>query len=175
MRAYKFLSRDGTAFLTGFRWPTGEWVEAQGPLGYCDNGIHACRVSDLPHWLGQELWLMELAGDILAAADSLVSRRGRLLERIDAWSGGVAQEFADSCAQRAMSLAAEALSTAERAGDAAANAANGAVAASAYITATVAGEAGSSARSGPLYVDHFLLERTRQALWIQDRLALSEE
>ena len=36
MRAYKFLRRDGTNLLTGFRWPVGEWVEADGPLAWCD-------------------------------------------------------------------------------------------------------------------------------------------
>jgi len=174
MRAYKFLSRDGTALLTGFRWPAGEWVEAEGPLGYCDNGIHACRVKDLAHWLGQELWLIDLAGETLTAADSVLARRGRLLERIDAWSGGVAQEFADSCAQRAMSSAADAPSTAERAGDAVVSAANGSVAGAAYIGAVVAGEAGSGARAGPLYEDYFLSERTRQASWIRERLGLGD-
>jgi hypothetical protein len=173
MQAYKFLNRDGTSFLSGFRWPVGAWVEADGPLGYCDNGIHACRLDDLPHWLGKELWLIELEGETLAAADSLVARRGRLLARVDAWSGGAAQEFADACGKRAMSLAVEAPSTAERAGDSVANAANGAVAAAAYIAATVAGEAGSGARAGSLYQSHFLSERTRQATWIGDRLSLS--
>jgi hypothetical protein len=171
--AYKFLNRDGSSFFTGFRWPAGEWVEADGPLGYCANGIHACRLDDLPHWLGQELWLIELDGETLTAADSLVARRGRLLERVDAWSAGVAQDFADACGQRAMSLAVESPSAAERAGDSVANAANGAVAAAAYIAATVAGEAGSGARAGSLYQSHFLSERTRQASWIRDHLALS--
>jgi hypothetical protein len=174
MRAYKFLSRDGTALLTGFRWPAGEWVEAEGPLGYCHNGIHACRLGDLAHWLGPELWLMELAGETMVAADSLVARRGRLLERFESWSGGVAQEFADGCGRQAMSLAADAPSTAERAGDSVASAANGSVAGAAYIAAVVAGEAGSGARAGPLYEGYFLSERTRQALWIQERLGLGD-
>jgi hypothetical protein len=38
----------------------------------------------------------------------------------------------------------------------------------------VAGEAGSSARAGPRYEDHFLSERTRQSLWIGDRLVLDD-
>jgi hypothetical protein len=174
MRAYKFLSRDGSALLTGFRWPAGEWVEVEGPLGYCDNGIHACRLGDLAHWLGPELWLMELAGETLPAADSLVARRGRLLERLESWSGGVAQEFADGCARQALALAVEAPSTAERAGDAVASATNGSVAGAAYIAAAVAGEAGSGVRAGPRYEDGFLSERTRQSLWIQERLALAD-
>jgi hypothetical protein len=73
-----------------------------------------------------------------------------------------------------MSLAAEAPPTAERAGDAVANGVNRSVAGAAYMAAAVAGEAGSGVRTGPRYEDHFLRERTRQSLWIRDRLALSD-
>jgi hypothetical protein len=174
MRAYKFLRRDGTNLLTGFRWPVGEWVEADGPLVWCANGIHACRVEDLPHWLGQELWLMELDGETLAVPDAIVGRRGRLAERIGAWSGGVAQEFADSCAQRASALASGAPSVAGRASDSVADAAIGWVSGAAYVAAAVAAEVATGRRAGPLYQHHFLAERTRQAGWLRNRLALEE-
>ena len=174
MRAYKFLRRDGTNLLTGFRWPVGEWVEADGPLAWCANGIHACRVLDLPHWLGQELWLMEMGGDTLAAPDAIVGRRARLVERIGAWSGGVAQQFADSCARRATALATGAPTVAGRARDAAADAAVGWVSGAAYVTAAVAGEVASGRRDGSLYQHHFLAERTRQGRWLRDRLALTD-
>ena len=62
-----------------------------------------------------------------------------------------------------------------RAADAAADAAIGWVSAAAYIVAAVAGEVASGSRSGPLYQQHFLEERVRQATWLQDRLALSDE
>ena len=172
MWAYKFLRQDGTNLLTGFRWPVGEWVEVDGPLAWCANGIHACRVEDLPHWLGQELWLMELNGETIATPDAIVGRRARLVERIGAWSGGVAQELADSCARRATALATRAPSAAGRASDAAADAAIGWVSGAAYVTAAVAGEVASSKRAGPLYQHHFLAERTRQAWWLHDRLGL---
>ena len=174
MQAYKFLRRDGTNLLTGFRWPVGEWVEADGPLAWCANGIHACRIEDLPHWLGQELWLMELDGETLAAPDAIVGRRARLVERISEWSGGVAQDFAYSCAGRANALAAGVPSAAGRAGDAASDAAAGWVSGAAYVAAAVAGEVASGRRAGALYQHHFLGERTWQARWIRDRLALRD-
>jgi hypothetical protein len=145
-----------------------------GPLAWCANGIHACRVEHLPHWLGQELWLMELDGETLLAPDSIVARRARLVESIGAWSGGAAQEFADSCARRATTLAAGAPSAAGRASDAAADAAIGWVSGAAYVAAAVAGEVASGRRAGPLYQRHFLAERTRQAWWLRDRLALRD-
>jgi hypothetical protein len=175
MRAYKFLRRDRSNLLTGFQWPVGEWVEAKGPLVWCANGIHACRVEDLPHWLGQELWLMELDGDTLAAPDAIVGRRARIIERIGAWSGGVAQEFAESCAQRASALAIGAPSVAGRAGDSAADAAIGWVSGAAYVAAAVAGEVASGRRAGLLYQQYFLAERSRQAGWLRDRLSLGPD
>ena len=173
MRAYKFLRHDRSTLLTGFQWPSEEWVEAEGPLGWCENGIHACRVDDLPHWLGPELWVLELAGETVAAADSVVARRARLLDRIDAWSGGVAREFADSCAQRASALATRTPSAAGRAADAVADAASGWVAGAAYVAAAVAAEVASGSQSGALYQHHFLAERSHQAQWLRERLALS--
>ncbi len=174
MRAYKFLRRDGTTLLTGFTWPVGEWVEVDGPLAWCHNGVHACRIQDLPHWLGQELWAIELDGEVLSAPDSIVARRARLVGRIDAWSGGVAQEFGESCARRAKALADGNPSATGRAGDAEADAAIGWISAAAYVTAAVAGEVASGSQSGPLYQHYFLAERTRQSWWLQDRLELSE-
>ena len=117
---------------------------------------------------------MELAGETLASDDSLVARRARLIGRIEDWSGGVAQEFAHSCAQRAVSLAAEIPSVSERAGDAVLQAENGSAAASAYIAAAVAGEAAGGTRAGPVYQRGFLSERNRQARWIQNRLVLMD-
>jgi hypothetical protein len=117
---------------------------------------------------------MELAGETVAAPDSVVARRARLLECVDAWSAGVNQEFADNCAQHANALAVETPSVGGRAADAAADAASGWVGGAAYVAAAVAAEAASGARAGALYQHHFLAERTRQASWLRDRLALSE-
>jgi len=172
VNAYKFLGRDRTAAMTGFRWPDAEWVETDGPIERCRTGIHACRIEHLPHWIGPELWSVELDGEIVEAADAVVARRGRLVHRIDAWSAGVAQEFGESCARRANALATGLPSAAGRAADAALDAAAGWVSATAYIAAAVAGEVASGSRRGPLYQHYFLAERTRQAWWLQDRLSL---
>lgn len=56
MIAYRFLREDGTSVFTSDRWelpdagPAG-WVEA--PADPCRSGIHACRVADLPLWIGR--------------------------------------------------------------------------------------------------------------------------
>jgi hypothetical protein len=175
VRAYKFLRGDRRSPITGFRWPESGWVEATGPLEACRNGVHACRIEDLPHWIGDELWTVEVEGEVQTAPNGVLARRGRLVERVQEWADGVAQEFADDCARRARALAGETATIGERASDAAANAASGWVSASAYIAAVVAGQAGSGRLEGPAYEQHFLAERARQSGWLRERLRLSQD
>lgn len=175
MRAYKFLTADRRSPITGFRWPEAEWVEATGPLEPCRNGIHACETDDLPHWIGPELWAIEIQGEVQPAPNGVLARRGRLLERVREWADGVAHEFADDCARRAQTLASGTQMVAERASDAAAEAASGWVSASAYIAAAVNGQVCSGSPDGPLYEQHFLAERARQAAWLRERLRLSQD
>jgi hypothetical protein len=97
--AYKFLDAGAVGPFTGFRWPVDEWVEADG-VDLCSEGIHACRVRDLPVWLGRELWEIELDGNVVEQELKLVAPRGRLLRRIDEWNDDVAREFGRFCARR---------------------------------------------------------------------------
>ncbi len=97
--AYKFLDEGGVGPFTGFRWPVAEWVDAAG-VDPCREGIHACRVQDLPLWLGRELWEIDLEGEVVEQERKLVAPRGRLARRIDAWNDDVAYEFGRFCARR---------------------------------------------------------------------------
>jgi hypothetical protein len=118
MLAYKFLCDGGIGLFSGFAWPCpadglpGLWVDADGALEQGGNGIHACRPADLPHWLNDELWHIELAGEIFEHDRGLVSRRGRLVERVDAWTPQAAAALARDCASRARDTAAATLSNA---------------------------------------------------------------
>jgi hypothetical protein len=75
--------------------------------------VHAVRTRRLVDWIDDELWLVELGGEVEELEDVLVARRGRLLHRIRAWDEDVAREFGESCIWRARDQAAESL---ERAG-----------------------------------------------------------
>jgi hypothetical protein len=108
VKAYKFLRPDGTSIFTGFRWqlPNGEpgpWVEA--PLDPCRSGVHACRVSDLPHWVGRTLYEIELEGEVVEHRTKLVATRGRLLRRVEAWDDQLRDAYTRMCADRAHELA----------------------------------------------------------------------
>jgi hypothetical protein len=97
--AYKFLRDGEVAPFTGFTWPVGEWVEADD-VELCRGGIHACRPRDLPFWLGRHLWQIELAGEIVEQERKVVAQRGRLVERLSAWTPELLDEFMDDLLRR---------------------------------------------------------------------------
>jgi hypothetical protein len=168
--AFKFTRPGARSPFTGYAWPQGEWVEVEGEVGLCANGIHACRPEALPRWLDDELWRIEV-DDVHEELDGvLVARRGRLVERIGAWNAEASRELARSCARRARELAAQHSDPRihAMADDIAATSEGpdpSATALSMYCTAhafDVAVTGGYDA------------ERRRQADWIRDRLGLGD-
>jgi hypothetical protein len=106
--AYKFLRPGGTSTFTGFRWElpngrAGAWVDAR--VDPCRSGIHACRVTDLPFWVGRTLYEIELDGEIVEQRSKVVASRGRLLRRIEAWDDELRDAYTRMCADRAHELA----------------------------------------------------------------------
>lgn len=103
--AYKFTRPGARSPFSGFMWPVGEWVEVEGEVELCRNGIHACRPEALSRWLDDELWLVELEEVEIEEDGLLAARRGRLVSRIEAWNAEAALELARWCVQRAQELA----------------------------------------------------------------------
>jgi hypothetical protein len=175
VRAYKVLI-DGRSGFTGWRWPLpddgvpGEWVLASGAPELCVSGIHACTVHQLPQWLGEQLWTIELAGEIVQTDAALVAAKGRLLARVEAWSATARTAFGEDCARRArenaidgpastpLLTAVNQLAAAGRAGPAG------------YWAAVLAGERASTTRTGPAYDAAFAQERAAQARWLEAEL-----
>jgi hypothetical protein len=161
--AYKFLGTGGIGRFTGFRWTADAWVEAEGVDG-CRVGIHACRVRDLPIWLDDELWEIELAGDVVQGDRKIVGERGRLTKRIERWTPELARAFGRDCARR----------TRERVGflpvlsgfvaDVDRFVAHNRIAIAGFAAARAA-----ELRDGPAAYE---AERAAQATWLADRLAL---
>jgi hypothetical protein len=161
--AYKFLRDDGTGVFTRFAWPQpdsgpGEWVQA--PILTCHSGIHACRVSDLPLWLGRALYEIELADRIVEERTKVVASRGRLVRRIDAWDDDTRAAYSRACAGRAHEYAAG-MPDWELAVE---PAAAGGPASIGFIAARIA-----EARDG---IDAYRAERARQVAWLAERLGL---
>jgi hypothetical protein len=110
--AYAFLAAGAVEPLSGFVWPTprddqlGEWVDADAAPFEALRGYAA---EDLPYWLDDELWNVELAGTPAKRDHVLLSQRARLVGRVDSWAEPLAWEFVIACAQRVAREAAAAL------------------------------------------------------------------
>jgi hypothetical protein len=110
MIAYKFLRSGRTGPVSGFRWPgPGVWEHAEPDMVACRRGIHACRISDLPWWLAEELWEIELGGRVRVDGHKIFAPAGRLRAQIEGWTPACAQEYGDACAWRAHDRAVQAL------------------------------------------------------------------
>lgn len=108
MNAYKFLRPDGSGVFTGFRWPLpagapGEWVSSNPDP--CRSGIHACRLSHMPLWIGRSLYEIQLDGEIIDEPMKVIASRGRLLRRVEAWDEQAYDDYTRMCADRAHELA----------------------------------------------------------------------
>ena len=116
VRAYKFLRAGAvapfgrTAAGAAFSWPTNAWVGGDGvPARICVTGVHACTVGQLPYWLNDELWVVELAGDLRSNARKLVASLGRLVAQVPGWSEQTRRTFGAACGERVRAHAVAAL------------------------------------------------------------------
>lgn len=107
MHAYKFLAAGGVGRFSDFAWPRpagsqpGAWVEAAEHLEDCRHGVHACLPGQLLEWIDDELWEIELDGEIVTSDAMVVAERGRLVRPVSGWDAATAQAFAYACAWRA--------------------------------------------------------------------------
>lgn len=161
MTFYKFLSTGRVGAYSGFVWPVGSWVEVEPPLVPTRRGIHACTLPDLPFWLDEELWIVELQGELLEDERMVVASLGCLVEQVRAWDRRLLGELASVCLARRCHDAAlledatywdDAISTV-------------------YMAANAAGL--ESERAGGSYEAGYLAERAWQADWVAGRLELA--
>ncbi len=110
MIAYKFLRTSRIGPFSKFAWPgPGVWVRADAAVQQCRRGIHACRTRDLPWWLADELWEVELDGEVQIDEHKLVASAGALRSQVDGWTAACAQHYGEACAWRARDRGLEAL------------------------------------------------------------------
>lgn len=95
---FKFLRAQRIGPFSGVRWPDSGagWIEASGPLAPCVNGVHLCRVRDLPYWINEELWEINAEGAVLEYGRKVVVARAQLRNRIPWWPEAGWELAADS-------------------------------------------------------------------------------
>jgi hypothetical protein len=180
VRAFKFLGRGARGRFSGHVWPTpaaglpGAWVTAPLPLVPCTRGVHACRDRDLAYWLDDELWAIELDGELVETATMVVAERGRLCAALTRWNDELRAAFGQFCLDRAQAVAVRATDArrpdarwaTRLARDLCALLDEGELNTAAYVGAVAAQYGGSS---GPL--EAFAAERAVQSRWLVERLS----
>jgi hypothetical protein len=104
LNAYKFLRPGRVGPFSRREWPAGDW---------CD-GIYACESRHLTLWIWEELWEVELDGQVTVRGHKLHAPRGRLTRRVDSWSESAARALAADSARRAREHAVATLRSAGR-------------------------------------------------------------
>lgn len=102
---WKFLRVGRKSPFTGYSWEQGVWSDPAKPRT-CHAGVHACRVADLPYWLSDELWQVELAPPVVQAHQKVIAASARLVAPVVAWTPDAARELAVACAMRTVGHAA---------------------------------------------------------------------
>ena len=173
---YKFLAAGAVGPFSGFRWPVpgaaDEWVEVEPPHVICRNGVHLCRTADLPLWMHEELYAVEVDGPVEEHDGLVLAGRARLVRRVGGWRRHSAWEFSQDCAARLRGLGDPRLSgyaqdaavyaglAGEELGWATAAATTGYIAAAAVRAAAGPEQGETAART----------ERIQQARWLSDHV-----
>lgn len=114
MSTYLFLRSGARSVFTDGAWPTplddgaGEWVTSEP--GSAAVSVYGYRIGDLPLWVCDELWEIELLAPIVEGSTRLTAPAGRLLRRLDRWDRHVATEFGSLAVLHCRDVVAAALS-----------------------------------------------------------------
>lgn len=117
MKYYKVLDKHGCSCHGGGAewslptrnadgtWTPGEWMpEVEGELEPYWNGYHVVTLEQLPNWLGERIFEVEVGDEIVHADDKSVVRTCRLTRECTGWNERTARLFACDCAERVLPL-----------------------------------------------------------------------
>jgi len=183
MIAYKFLRAGARGPFSGHAWALpdddapGPWLEdLDGQPRVCRHGIHACRAEDLPLWITDELYVVELREPVRTAPHKVVASAGRLVSRVGAWDAETASAFAADCTRRVRELAAAHDGDAVLAGyasDAEVFCLGAACDPERGRAAAIGGVISTHAAQHVRGPEGVRVERARQAQWLVERLHLA--
>lgn len=111
MTSYKVLGDSQYSYYGGDgKWVKNRWRTVEGPLVPCENGIHYCRRDQLVEWLGPTIWVFEDGSpdETIDHGDKMVTRKGRVIERLELWNETMARLFAADVAEAVLGFIPEA-------------------------------------------------------------------
>lgn len=102
----KFTTKDGTGPYSHFRWPINEWVDVEGPLEMCLNGIHACTPIQSFAWFDYNCHLVTMRGERLIdeSNDKVCLRSARISPPLATWNERTQRLLAADFADRVLHL-----------------------------------------------------------------------
>lgn len=86
-KVYKFLNNNGVAHQN-FHWPLpkndkpGRWVEVQGTLETCKNGLHVTDETRAHKWGNDTCYEVEIEGGGIDSGDKITVRKARLIREV---------------------------------------------------------------------------------------------
>jgi len=103
-RIFKVLGKNRMPCHGGSdQWPKPKtWREQSGPLKLCENGLHLCRMGELPQWINEEIWEAEYSGEKIAGDDKIVVAKARLIKKVKTWNKKTRLLFAADCADHVL-------------------------------------------------------------------------
>ena len=104
MFAYRFLAKGGLGAVNQFLWPLpegsmpGAWIGPQADSTTL--GVYAQQLSDLPYWVHDELYRVELRGSVQTLSLGVLASEMRLVERVSGWNESLRRDFGEACVER---------------------------------------------------------------------------
>jgi len=100
---YKFTRTNcQSVCVRDFIYPLGEWMPKIEKLELCSAGYHYVTESQLLDWLSDELYEVEVRGDVLHGDNKNCAQEMRLVRHVEIWNDKTARLFAADCAERVL-------------------------------------------------------------------------
>jgi hypothetical protein len=104
---YKTLGNGQKSYHGGnVIWIPGEWRTVDGPIKPRKNGLHFTTIDNLFAWPAPECWIFEDGSpdETITDGEKLVTRRGRIVERVSGWNPTSLRLFAADCAEQVLPI-----------------------------------------------------------------------
>jgi hypothetical protein len=91
---YKFLQADNTGEYSGFDYSgylpkdgkPGKWLPKVESVIMCETGYHVCEKKDLLEWRNENLYIVDVRGEMVESDDKSAFQQMRFVKRVNGWN-----------------------------------------------------------------------------------------